>query len=453
MKSIRRPSVLTIILAILTVAAGRQLAMIVEVRPLEPADGGTLTEVAVRVAPEDRGALGGDVMLWTELTKDGARIFRRGFALKIEDPAAPLRAALVIPDGPHLLRIDLVGANSRSRGVWWGEVDGAFPDPVPAPETEAVPVPESEAVTETETVPVTEAGTATAVATATATSPPSAPSGAEVAPEKLEEAETIDRGRDAPATTVGATVPATVPVTATATATATDTDTVTDTATDTVTDTAAVSASEPVPDAEPAPEPAPEPATASASEPVAAPAAEPAPKADIALVVAWDLHPENASDAPWIGRTVGALAREAKDGATWVLICSHDGSRRSGVEPSGVAGVLDGLGAASAGELSVLVARATTESAAAGGGAPVLVVTDGLGPRPGKGWAEVRAAAAQAGVPVLVAGVWSGDFPSGLRRDLRRLADASGGAVFYLQGPDQAGILVERFAPFIHNGR
>ncbi|MEE4272299.1 MAG: hypothetical protein V2I67_11525 [Thermoanaerobaculales bacterium] len=441
MKRIRRGAAITIVFAVLTVAASRQLAMIVEVRPLKPMDGGTLTEVAVRVAPEDRGALGRDVMLWTELTKDGERVFRRGFALKVDDAAAPLRAEFVVPDGPHLLRVDVVGANSRSRGVWWGEVEGAFsdpdldpvPDPNPVPESEAVAVTVAETVAETETETETETVAVAVSEPATAAAPGAASDSVAVV--------------------------TTSPEPATATATATDADTVSETATEAATDSAsepgpdaaAVPAPElapaPASDAVPAPEPAPAPARAAVPEPVSE--AAPASADDIALVVAWDLRAEHAANAPWIARTAVALAREEGSDPPVILLVSHAGLEVLSGEPERVAGRVNDLGAAQAGPLSVLVGRAVAESADAEDGAPLLVVTDGLGPNAGTGWAEVRAAATQAGIPVLVAGIWSGVFPSGLRRDLRRLADATGGSVFYLQGPDQAAILVERFAPFV----
>jgi len=97
-------------------------------------------------------------------------------------------------------------------------------------------------------------------------------------------------------------------------------------------------------------------------------------------------------------------------------------------------------------DLAALVA-ATLKHFRSGGA--LLVVTDGLGPRSKQGWAEVRSAAIEADVSILVAGLWSEDFASGSRRDLRKLAKATGGSVFFLQGPEQASVLIDRFVAIL----
>ena len=106
---------------------------------------------------------------------------------------------------------------------------------------------------------------------------------------------------------------------------------------------------------------------------------------------------------------------------------------------------LEAVGTSQPGELSMLIGDALEVDPEAKEDVFLLVVTDGLGTRSKKPWAEVHRAAKRAGIPVLVAGIWSEDFPAGLRKELRKLAAATGGAVFYVQGPGQADDLVERF--------
>ncbi|MEX1311721.1 MAG: hypothetical protein AB1Z65_14945, partial [Candidatus Sulfomarinibacteraceae bacterium] len=94
--------------------------------------------------------------------------------------------------------------------------------------------------------------------------------------------------------------------------------------------------------------------------------------------------------------------------------------------------------------------RSSLESLRSTTGATILlVVTDGGGPRSGKAWSDAHRAASEAGVPILIAGIWNEDFGSGLRKDLRKLASISGGAVFYVQGSGQADNLVERFGAIL----
>ena len=73
-----------------------------------------------------------------------------------------------------------------------------------------------------------------------------------------------------------------------------------------------------------------------------------------------------------------------------------------------------------------------------------MVVTDGRSSR--NGWKNVLQSAKRAGVPILVAGIWHEDFEPAARKDLRKLADASGGSVFYVQGAVQVEDLLDRFS-------
>ena len=76
--------------------------------------------VAVAVAPEDRNALGEDVMLWVEASRPGEEVVRRGWALKVDDPARPIRVEAVWPPGPTAVRVELEAAGGRGQAVCVG---------------------------------------------------------------------------------------------------------------------------------------------------------------------------------------------------------------------------------------------------------------------------------------------------------------------------------------------
>ena len=166
------------------------------------------------------------------------------------------------------------------------------------------------------------------------------------------------------------------------------------------------------------------------------------------LALAIDLHEESSADLAWVGGMVRRLVEKVERGPREVLVIDGDGGfRRMGagaVEPMVVL-----RGSERTDNLPALV-RSSLESLRSTTGATVLlVVTDGGGPRSGKAWSDAHRAASEAGVPILVGGIWSEDFGSGLRKDLRKLASVSGGAVFYVQGSAQADNLVERFGAIL----
>lgn len=440
--------VIIVAAALTATAANRPIAMMVEVVALRSVEDGVQAQIAVWVAPEDRSRLGRDVMLWAELADTGGRVFRRGWALKIDDPVDPLHVETVFPGGLYVLRIDVEGAGGRVRGVWFGTVDFS----APAPEAEPAPGPESAPVTES----VAETATATATATvqvaeAMAVSASGSVSSSAAAPASETVAETVS---DAGASTAPASATDTVAVAATV---ATD------------------------------PEPAPDPAPETGNTPVPDPASESAPAsvldADsstaavsppptgtsgsfspglgscgppckvfddcfprVHLAVALDLHPERASETLWVGDMLEGFLQEVKPATGMAYIRDHHRGNFWVVSSTHLDEWIAETATGPDDELAALVA-ATIERLRSGGA--LLVVTDGLGPRSKQRWVELRSAAKKAEVSVFVAGLWRDEFASGIRKDLRKLADATGGSVFYLQGPEQADVLIDRFVSTI----
>jgi hypothetical protein len=390
--SLRNCLAATLVLGALTIVADRPVAMRVEIEALRSEDGRTVVAVVIGVAPEDRPTLGDDVMVWAELARDGERIERRGWALTIDDPAAPIRVEAAWPAGAFDLRIDVKSGAGRGEGVWWGairvpDLTGGPPPSSPA----AAPVPE---IHRASPVPDVEAAVAPAAATA------------------------IASGTDAAA----------------------DADAEDAAAPDAAADAAPDAADERV-----AHDPHPDPGT----DPVAAPAAVPVPDWAFVpvLAVALDLHPPTAPDLPWIAAMVQALAERARG-----VVLLQGRSPAIGLRPSApsdVARQIEALDLSASGELPALLSKALEGLEAHREMACLILVTDGLGPTDGAGWREARRAAGEAGLPILVGGIWSDGFDPGLRKELGRVADASGGGVFFLQGSEDSGELLERFGPIL----
>jgi hypothetical protein len=417
-------------------ATARQLAMLVEVAPRGVVDEGTLTEITVRIAPEDRIALSEDAMLWVELSREETRVLRRGWALKIDDPDKPITVEIVIPDGPHVLRVDLKGAGNRSSGVWWGDVDVSVssspasedasvpdPDPVPAPDdsdseqrqqTAAAAATATASVVESAAVPEPDAATDTVPEPVGEGFSPRKPGADEVrrVNDRPAGSEGFSSGRDELTVFVirdGAAVPG---LTA---------------------DRFAVSVG---------------------GETIPATCAEGPGEGVTHLRIAVDLGARTSAETEWVTGLVARLATivspsrgstvvgdivgrfsapvrfdaDASDTSQWVVSAEH--------------GVIEET-------LPDLVLASLEHARSVSGKSFLAIVTDGRGTRGGKIWKTIHRAAAESGVPVLIAGIWQEEFGSGLRKDLRKLANETGGTVFYMQGPSQVDDCVERFGAVI----
>lgn len=513
MSSSRWLIAITVVSAALSVAAERTLAVRVEVAPLRAQTDGTAMAVAVTVAPEDRSALGEDVMVWVELDRRGERVFRRGWALKVEDPARPLTVEAVLPPGAGSLRVELEAAGGRGQAVWWGDVvvpdltgveagpaagepdaEAVVPEPEAPPSPAVDPVPPPVLPTVVASPPLATGPAATPSRVRAASPPAAAPQAAPPAAEP--------QVVEGPAEPSSATQPQPEPEPPLATPAAREREVVDEPEAPAAPAPAATPRPQPLPT--PVPELELEPAPASVPPAPAAAALATVPlapvylewptgaagdgeltvavvragrpvaglgsgdlevragrevpvlavggpdRAPLLLAVAVGMGPGSASDAPWVGRMVGELTTRAAGGRGRVLVRTAAGADSGwGVDPAVVPELVAVAELPAEHDLPGLVRSSLDRFRGLRGRAFLLVVTDGGGAGSGDGWKDAFEAADLAGVPVLVAGLWNGDFGRGLRKDLRRLGELSGGAVFYLQGAVQADDLLERFGPVI----
>ena len=495
--------------AALSVAGERTLAVRVAVEPVAPQADGTLMAVSVVVAPEDRSALGEDVMVWVELDRRGERVFRRGWALKVEDPARPLTVEAVLPPGAGSLRVELQAAGGRGQALWWGDVvvpeltgveagpagdeggvEAVAPEPEETPSPAVDPVPPPVLPAEVVSPPPATGPAATPSRAQEAAAPQAAPPAAE------------SQAAEGPAEPSPAPQPQPEPEPPLATTTAREREVVDEPGAPAAPAPAATPRPQPLPtpdpelELEPAPAPVPSvPAAAALATVPLAPvylewptgaagdgeltvavvragrpvtglgpgdlevrAGREVPvlavggpgRAPLLLAVAVGMGPGSASDASWVGRMVGELAARAAGGRGRVLVRTAAGADSGwGVDPAVVPELVASAEPPAELDLPGLVRSSLDRFRGLRGRAFLLVVTDGGGAGSGDGWKDAFEAADLAGVPVLVAGLWNGDFGRGLRKDLRRLGELSGGAVFYLQGAVQADDLLERYGPVI----
>jgi len=433
----RRWAVVAVVgLAALSLAAVRPLAVRVTIEPVRATEDGTLMSVSIAVAPEDRGALGRDVMVWAEVARRGDEAVRKGWALKVDDPARPLMVEAVWPPGEVAVRIDLDAVGGGGHAVWWGEV--VVPDlattvpkaepaeaevepeplePKPTPETSGEPVTEAASEPVSPPVAVVElpvpAPSAEAVAGSDgATGPQRAPSEASASPtDRAQLVQLTDAASAWLASGVGrgeitvAVIRDGVPLAGLAPA---DLEVV---------------------------------AGRNALPVVAVGGPDRAP---LQLAVAVDLG--TGGEAGWVGRIGAELAAGAANGRGQVLVRTSGGYDSGwGVNPASVAELISAREEWSGDDLPALVRECLGRFEGVSGRVFLVVVTDGRSDRSSSGWKETFDAAGRAGVPVLVAGIWSADFSRASRKRLSRLAEVSGGTVFYLQGAVQTGDLLERF--------
>jgi hypothetical protein len=163
------------------------------------------------------------------------------------------------------------------------------------------------------------------------------------------------------------------------------------------------------------------------------------------LGLAVDLGPESTPDLPWLGRMCGQMAAHDGGEKDRVLVRNRDGrdggwSRRT----DAVASAID-VAEPAAGDLPSLVSDSLQSFEGVRGRTMLVLLTDGRGAVSRGGWKATFDRARRVGVPILVMAIWRDGFPAGLRKDLRRLAELSGGSVFYIQGPVQVDDALERF--------
>ncbi len=102
-------------------------------------------------------------------------------------------------------------------------------------------------------------------------------------------------------------------------------------------------------------------------------------------------------------------------------------------------------GASGADNVALLIAASLAPFEGVRGRTFLIVLTDGRNEPTKTEWQGALGAAGEAGVPVLVIVMWDEDFSPRTRKELKRIAEASGGSLFLVQGSDQLGSAAERF--------
>jgi len=82
----------------------------------------------------------------------------------------------------------------------------------------------------------------------------------------------------------------------------------------------------------------------------------------------------------------------------------------------------------------------------------LVVLTDGRGEPAKDEWQQATDAAGAAGVPILVIALWDDDFNNRNRKNLKKLADISGGSLFLVQGRAQLESAADRFGRYLDGG-
>lgn len=124
---------LTLAVGAISIAATRPIAMRVEILPLRAAGEGTVVEVSVQIAPEDRSTIGRQVVLQMELTRDTTTIDRVARSVDL-DAEGRARVEVVWPPGAYDVRIEVESATGEESGLWLGKtrVPRFEPDTPPA---------------------------------------------------------------------------------------------------------------------------------------------------------------------------------------------------------------------------------------------------------------------------------------------------------------------------------
>ncbi|MFV2073003.1 MAG: hypothetical protein ACC742_10185 [Thermoanaerobaculales bacterium] len=145
--------------------------------------------------------------------------------------------------------------------------------------------------------------------------------------------------------------------------------------------------------------------------------------------------------APLAGRAGGGRGRlfiaPAAEGTEWQIGSSSFSEAPPGVSDAGLAS---------------LIASSLVRFEGRRGRTFLLVVTDGRADVSRTAWKEAIQVSAEAGVPVLVIALWEADFNQRVRKELRRVADLSGGRLFLVQGAGQLDGVVARYGGMLDGG-
>jgi hypothetical protein len=164
--------------------------------------------------------------------------------------------------------------------------------------------------------------------------------------------------------------------------------------------------------------------------------------APLLLGLAFDVNGGGAGGWASQRGTLEPLARRAVGGRGRLFIADAAGVGAWGEDPEPPEDV---PGASGADNVAQLVAASLAPFEDLRGRTFLIVLTDGRNEPTKTEWQGALAAAGEAGVPVLVIVMWDEDFSPRTRKELKRIAEASGGSLFLVQGSDQLGSATDRF--------
>ncbi len=423
MRTARLSTVMAVLAAAAAAASGPLLALRVDVEPVRPAGADTVMEIAVQVAPEDRGRLGREAWLRIDLTTDGAVVDRVARPVDVDDGRASVEAAW--PPGTYHLRVDVESADGTLSGFWVTEVE------VPRLAPQAPPPPVSEASPGTPPATPAQAEelredpvSAAATASAGGDGPPSAVTGPQPEPApRSAEPSSVDR--------VGPEEPPQSPSPGEADVTV-----------------VAVRDDRPL-------------LSLGASdlrlEAAGAPAGivtvDGGPDVPIQLGLVVAMSGADDGRLLRIGRALSRAAARGGDAAGRVaLVVGDEGDvRELGWDDAAVRlpEILAGEAGRSGPDLVASTLRALDAVGERPGRRFVVVVTDGLGDGGRSDWRRLEERAATSTAPILAVGLWTPEFDPRIRRRLSDVADASGGEVYFAQGIERLQATLERYGDLV----
>lgn len=172
-------------------------------------------------------------------------------------------------------------------------------------------------------------------------------------------------------------------------------------------------------------------------------------RAPLQLGIAVDAATDTGAGWAHSGGRLFSLVQRARAGRGHVFFAA-DG--RVGAWDGDPADSRGGAGSTSTGGLTSLIVDSLGRFEGRRGRSFLVVVTDGRSDADKGAWKRSIDAAANAGVPVLVIALWDDNFSHRVRKNLKSIADASGGGLFLVQGSDQLDRAAERFGPMIDAG-
>lgn len=409
MKKSIRTVILTLVVGSLSIAATRLVAMRVDIEPLGASGDGTLVEVGLQIAPEDRPLLGQHAVLQIDLTHADETVDRVARSVDL-DSTGRARIEVVWPPGVYEVRVEVGSADGEQSGFWLGKIR------VPRFEPEPTVVPSAAA-------PV--AGAVGGAAAAGSAPPPPRP------PEP--ESRLGPSTEETPVAT-SSTVPTVVPWS--------DDPGMADLSV------LVTVRNRPVSGLDAADLDLRVNGNRTVIESLGSAADTP-----LFLGVAIDASAPMAAQMPEMSRTLSGLAVRtlASGGELFVATAGPDATVAFpwGATPSDLANALADAGTAPDAHVTGLIATALGEFEGRIGRKFLIVVTDGGRVTDKADWKELEPVVEGAGVPIFVLGVRAEPLNERTRRNLDLLTAATGGKSYFVQDSGVLGMTVDHMAELI----